>query len=121
MTEQSGYIEKARLRVRSVKYKDGRGELRLLRPHRRAEHDDLISMLRRDANGLNEGDYAGQLAGYALVAWTHSNSTRYVSIRKMSDNPLWMSDIPDYVRNALAVYAARSNIEIDEDYENGEG
>lgn len=101
---KSGYIEQARLRVRSVRYKDGRGELRLLRPPRRAYHDDLIANLRELCSEFeSDPEYAGKLAGYAITAWYVDKRLRTTRIKFAPDSNLFAGDLPDYVKGAVGM------------------
>lgn len=58
---------KARVRVRSVRFKNG-GELRLLPSAREEEHAEVLDYL---ADAVPELDrrYPNRVAGFALVAW----------------------------------------------------
>ncbi len=56
-------------RLRSVKFKDGRGELRVLRPVAKAE-SEVYRRMRRDFASMLARIPADKVAGFALVAWT---------------------------------------------------
>lgn len=112
----SGYIDRARLRVRSVRFKDGRGELRLLKPPRREFHDDLIGELRDLCSEFSEDpDFAGKLAGFAITAWFVDERIRHTRFRIAPDNPIMLKDIPDYVRDATQIQVSRMQLRLNTD------
>jgi len=91
-----GYMEKARLRVRSVTYKDGRGSLRIMDRPEAVSHRDIMRHMRHAVNTVDEQS-RGQITGYALVAWEKSDLSRWIFAKLSPDNPVWPSEMPEYL------------------------
>ena len=85
------------MRLRSVRYKDGRGELRVMPDHRASDK----ALIERRVRALLDAHHANSdTAGFAMVLWgADGSSTCDMGAGKRSNIPYIL--IPDFVRNRL--------------------
>lgn len=82
------------LRLRSVKYKDGRGELRVIPDYRAKDREHAIKRV-NDVMARQK-----DIAGYAIVVWGADGSCTSQS-QSGPRSALPGIYVPDFVRNAL--------------------
>ena len=85
------------MRLRSVWYKDGRGELRVMPDHRANDK----ALVERRIRALLDSHHAhADTAGFAIVVWgADGSSTCDLGAGKRSNIPTIL--VPDFVRNRL--------------------
>lgn len=84
------------LRLRSVRYKDGRGDLRVI--HTRTVADDRADVEYFVRRVLDV--HAQRIAGYAIVVWAPDQSST-ADLGGLPGNTVPTIMIPDFVRNRL--------------------
>lgn len=98
------HTKTSRLRVRSVRFKKNGCKLHFIHTARADNHADCIAEMRKFVRDIEEDEdqeFAGQVAGYAIVIWTPTGKSRRVQIKCAPDSPLFCSDVPRYASEAL--------------------
>jgi hypothetical protein len=87
-----------RIRLRSIRWKDGRAPLRVLHPASESDSRAFKSM-KRDFTYLLENIPSSKVAGYALVAWTSDGWTWPTMSSEGTRIPMHL--IPSFVHDVL--------------------
>lgn len=85
----------SRLRIRSIRPKDGSAEVRVLRPPTSLA-ERMSTCGARMVGCLGDEP----VVGYCLVAW-HADGTAHVMKRSSNGNPIPLVLLPDFLRNLL--------------------
>ena len=89
----------ARIRLRSIRYKDGRAQLRVLYPPEPFDYSaDAAKRCQATIQAL--ADEGSNIAGYALVVWAGCGKSA-VSFAANDASAIPSILIPDFVRNRL--------------------
>ena len=97
-----------RTRIRTVRFKNG-GEIRLLQNPREKLHGELVESLSRDCAAMVR-EHEGQLAGFALVAWSADGSVG-AQVRITAVSPYVQLAIPTIAAEAIRRVIIKCQIE----------
>lgn len=90
------------LRLRRVRFKDGRGELRLLKPK---SDTSVRDGLRRSSESCDGSSVSNAMVGFALVAWSRDGEV-FVSYETSDGSSIRGGAVPQYVKDCLLAEVA---------------